>query len=976
VPPIREHEPPHFGKVVVLLLLSPSPLGEEAAEPLLEPLSPQSLNGDMANITYDGKSFLIDGRRVWLVSGAIHYGRVPRDLWRARIRAAKQCGLNCIETPVFWNLHEPTPGGFEFDGERDLRQFVRIIGEEGLFCILRPGPYVGSDWDLGGLPAWLHRDEATPLRQAQPRFLEASARYIGAVMAQVQDLQVTQLTPTWPEGGSAMNLPGHAAGGFASGPLASNPRPILLMQAEHAWLCGNAEQEERYLRQIARYLRENGATVPITNANQLYQQVEGTLDVWSTSWHLGTDLRQLAVVQPQAPRLVSYAPGQSDTWARKHETLDPALHEYRLGQILAAAGQFNLDPFHGGTNFAFNAGCDPYREAGFITTSHDHDAPLSEAGGRGEKYFATKRVSTFASQFHHVLANLEPERPHAAVAATESGHPVSVVHRRGDQGDLVMALKAAEDKTREVQLMLPDGQILPVPMGQDRIAWLLLEANLGGVRLNDTNLRPWALLNKQMLVLFGPGGSEGILTLNDVQLQVQVPNGKKPTVTAHEGLTIVVLNRQQVDATHITEHGITIGCNSLDGEGRPLPLAGWGQMQHVSLDGSIRENRVTAPRKPDAPKLTAWEHAGTGSLIDGSEDVFEPMDSPAALETLDTDFGYGWYKVSIGKSKQGKLMLPQGGDRLHIYQSGKLKTVLGEGPGAQRDPVSLTLSDDVIVLADNLGRRSGGAHLGEPKGMADHLYTVEAVKLNQPKRISERAADPFALTGYVPGHRKGYLPPSESLAWTVKPLNRKPMIVQIDGLPQDAVLLVNDTPFAFYAAGEHGPVRCLLDPKAQDAVTGGQNQIKLSPMKPFEKKVNATKHFSVYQVKETITAKAQWHFAPWQVPNDEAFATPPASLPAQPGWFRATFNLKQTAMPLFLEPRGMSKGQLFLNGYNIGRYFQNTREGKHVGPQNQYYLPELWLRADEPNALTLFDEHGHSPSHVRLVYNPTGPFGR
>ncbi len=91
----------------------------------------------MPSITFDGQSFMVDGRRLWLASGAIHYSRVPRGLWRDRIRAARQAGLNCIETYVFWNVHEPEPGRFVFEGDADLRAFVAMIGEEGMWCILR-----------------------------------------------------------------------------------------------------------------------------------------------------------------------------------------------------------------------------------------------------------------------------------------------------------------------------------------------------------------------------------------------------------------------------------------------------------------------------------------------------------------------------------------------------------------------------------------------------------------------------------------------------------------------------------------------------------------------------------------------------------------------------------------------------------------------------------------------------------------------
>ena len=136
----------------------------------------------MANITYDHQSFSIDGRRIWLISAAIHYPRTPHQLWRKRIRAAKQAGCNCIETYVFWNVHETEPGVFDFAGDRDLRAFIKIVGEEGMFCYLRPGPYICAEWDFGGLPAWLNNIEDIDFRTANSPFLEASARYIGAVM--------------------------------------------------------------------------------------------------------------------------------------------------------------------------------------------------------------------------------------------------------------------------------------------------------------------------------------------------------------------------------------------------------------------------------------------------------------------------------------------------------------------------------------------------------------------------------------------------------------------------------------------------------------------------------------------------------------------------------------------------------------------------------------------------------------------------
>ncbi len=162
--------------------------------------------------------------------------------------------------------------------------------------------------------------------------------------------------------------------------------------------------------------------------------------------------------------------------------------------------------------------------------------------------------------------------------------------------------------------------------------------------------------------------------------------------------------------------------------------------------------------------------------------------------------------------------------------------------------------------------------------------------------------------------------------------------------------------------------------------TGGRNAIKLALFETLERKDQLDRHVTLHQVTQVLTQRGQWAFQPWRTPNADAFAALPAAsnskaLPAQPRWYRTEFNVKEATVPLWLEPRGMTKGQIILNGHNVGRYFVATAEGKAVPPQKLYYLPESWLRADEPNELLLFDEHGRDPRNCRLVYNRMGPYG-
>ena len=126
------------------------------------------------------KDFLLDGKQFAIRSGELHYARIPREYWAHRLRMAKALGLNTVSSYVFWNLHEPQPGQFDFTGNADVAEFCRAAQREGLYVILRPGPYVCGEWDMGGLPWWLLKDPQVRLRTRHPGFLEPARRYLAA----------------------------------------------------------------------------------------------------------------------------------------------------------------------------------------------------------------------------------------------------------------------------------------------------------------------------------------------------------------------------------------------------------------------------------------------------------------------------------------------------------------------------------------------------------------------------------------------------------------------------------------------------------------------------------------------------------------------------------------------------------------------------------------------------------------------------
>ncbi|MEM6505660.1 MAG: beta-galactosidase [Planctomycetota bacterium] len=916
----------------------------------------------MPIVSFDSRSLSIEGRRIWVVGGTIHYARLLREQWHDTLRAAREAGLNTVEAPVVWGQHEQRPGEFDFTGDLDLKAFVQAAAKEGLFCILRLGPYIGGDYDFGGLPAYLHgvadkKNNRVKFREDEPLYLEAVDRYYRAIMEQVGGLQVAQQGPT---GSSAYAYPpGGAAGGYQG----EGGGPLLMVQVEHAW--ESTDPEQLYLNRLVSMLRQHGCVVPLFNANNLWQPVEGTFDTWRGEADLPAMMRQLSVVQPESPPIVShFKTTKRVAWGLDTPApIDSDALAYRIAGLVGVGAQFNLAPFYSGTNLGFGGSGPPRLGEG---------EPLGEAGQRGDTYRAVKRVCTFASQFGSILANSEPISA-TTIALNETDHPVAVLHQQSTQGELVMLLKSGKDKTKQTELMLGSGLTLEVPHAGQRVAWVLLNTSLGGRSVLDyTSLSPWALMDRKLLVVFGPAGSTGQVSIDGEHHTVTVPTGKSPTVIQGDPFHIAVLNQEQIDSAYRSSDGLIIGCNGIDGDGKPKPLKGWGTQFTVGTDGVVTRKRIAAPTTPTAPRLTPWRTLSVRSLVDGSDADYQPIDGPASLGELGQAYGYGWYRFSNKKAVTGKVLPHAGGDRLHLYQQGKLAGLLGTGEGAEHNAKQLKLAGDTVVLADCLGRSSGGPALGtDPKGLPDHLYTVKAIKTGKPVVARQPAGDPFRVVGMAYRQRAGARPMSESLTWSIKPEPRKPVLLEIDGLAQPCVIRVNEAPIGYYTAEPAGQVtRLLLDPAELEAMTGGKNSVGLELLEPLGSGVKIEKHVRFYQTAGTATPKEGWAFAPWTIPthDDAGWRDVPKALPSQPGWFCAAFDIESSDAALYLEPNGMSKGQIVLNGHNVSRYWQQTREGRIVGPQERYLLPAPWLKVDESNSLMLFDEHGRTPDKCKLVY--------
>ena len=327
----------------------------------------QNVPATVHHIAIEGDHFALDGKPLQIISGELHYERIPREYWRDRLQKARAMGLNTISTYVFWNVHEPKPGIYDFSGSRDVAAFIRTAQEEGLYVILRPGPYSCAEWDLGGFPAWLLADPNIVLRSADEKFLVPAERWLQRLGKELAPLQITR-------------------GG-----------PIIAVQVENEY--GSFGDEKIYLKRILGALKKAGlGEVLLYTADGGDELAAGTLPDVHAVVNFGPgeakeEFAKLQKFRPGRPLMSGeYWDGWFDHWGAAHHATDLNQQARELDWILSRGYSINLYMFHGGTSFGFMNGANFDKTYEPDVTSYDYDSPVSESGALTKKYFAFREV--------------------------------------------------------------------------------------------------------------------------------------------------------------------------------------------------------------------------------------------------------------------------------------------------------------------------------------------------------------------------------------------------------------------------------------------------------------------------------------------------------------------------------------------------------------------------------------------------------
>ncbi len=321
----------------------------------------------MGILTYNDKSFLMDGKEYTIISGAMHYFRIPREYWTDRLTKLKECGFNTVETYTAWNLHEKREGQFDFTGMLDIAEYVSIAESLGLNVILRPGPYICSEWEFGGLPAWLLSYHTMGLRCNDPLFIEKVRNYYHALFDQLKGHFSTQ------------------GGG------------IIMVQIENEY--GSYGDDKEYLRAIEDIYRECGVDVTLFTSDGAcwWMLGGGTLPdhlcVANFGSHPVENFRMLDLFRKNQPHMCGeYWCGWFDHWYEEHHVRDAEELAGLFSDMIESGASLNFYMFHGGTNFGFMNGANHGGKYEPTITSYDYNALLSEAGDLTPAYFAVRKI--------------------------------------------------------------------------------------------------------------------------------------------------------------------------------------------------------------------------------------------------------------------------------------------------------------------------------------------------------------------------------------------------------------------------------------------------------------------------------------------------------------------------------------------------------------------------------------------------------
>ena len=938
-----------------------------------------------ASINFDGRGFLIHGKRTFIASGGMEYARIPRALWRDRLLRLKRAGFNCVEIYTFWNFHEPRSGQFDFTGDHDLDAFLKTAKSLGLYAIVRVGPYYCAEWDSGGFPVWLRFVPGLGVREDNPQFMAAVNRFWGKLMPIVAANQINH-------GGS-----------------------VILVQLENEHVQGGGRVlPNSYFTHLRDIALSYGLQVPYFFSG-LHHGADPAGDTpWSSA-------------DRQSPWMTT------EFWSVWYDRYgqtqaDADTYDRRMWKVLAYGGNgLNFYMFHGGTNFG-------YTNDDEDASSYDYGAAIGQAGDLRPTYYRFKRAALFAHSFESILEDSDNATDAYKSAVTDPS--VRVTARKSPSGTILFLDNPGKEAVK-TQVKEADGSLFPangtLTLAPGQIAPIIHDFPLlPGVTLE----RATPLLgvqhsgNMTTLVTYGPPGdpveihfrTAGLITkgnvphlpkygftLNGGRLVVQFVSKAGTTDESDfnvgdQTIRILVMSKEDSDHAWFVGDSVVVGPEyvgdtaTLNGKTTLTTESRTGEPGEGLLYTSAAAYKWLAPdtRKsivyaagpfPEAlyaPTLTAWQ-SRPGDLEAApsySDTDWKASADPLPMGADGDSSAYAWYRSTMSLPKAGAytLKFTDGGDWASVFVNGK-----HAADGTIKQGVPLTLPAGTSRLAVLT------AHYGRPKefGYMGPLNVIDAKGLRGPVTLDNGKEAGAAITTWqlqADAGNNHTVPPTDTtgtgwtngatgpdifngrkgFAWyaaTLPALAGAHHRLHFENVDDNATVFLNGKQVAIHqgwgqpfdapldaAWHENGPNTLAVLVENNDGAGGIQGAVTLQA-------VNAGDEIPITGWKMHGGIAEGKALTGWK-------AGAATSAGGAPAYYRATFQAAPPAPTgphpvLRVTTTGLSRGFVWLNGHNLGRYPEKI-------PINGLYLPEPWLNA-QGNELVIFDEEGHAPTGVKLT---------
>jgi beta-galactosidase len=932
-----------------------------------------------SSISFDGRGFLVHGKRTFILSGGMEYARIPHALWRDRLLRLKRAGFNCVEIYTFWNYHEPRPGQFDFTGDHDLDAFLKTVHSLGLYAIVRVGPYYCAEWDSGGYPVWLRFVPGVRVREDNPQFIAAVDRFWDHLMPIVAANQINH-------GGS-----------------------VILVQLENEDPQGwGRVLPNSYFTHLQHKALSLGLQVPYFFSGLHHGSDPAGDAPWSSAGR-------------QSPWM------STEFWSVWYDRYgqtqaDADTYDRRMWKVLAYGGNgLNFYMFHGGTNFG-------YTNDDEDTASYDYGAAIGQAGDLRPTYYRFKRAALFAQSFASILEDSDNATDAYQSAATNPS--VHVTARKSPAGTILFldnsSANAVKTQVKEADgtlfpangaLTLAPGQIAPIVQDYPLVPGVTLEraTPLLGIQHDGstTTLVAYAApsapnappgdVAELRFRLTAPVTDNHGGTLNGNLLTVQEETTAGSTVQSSfkvggQAIRILTMPTELADRTWFVDNNVIVEPDyvgdmaTVNGKMRVVTesKAGTKPAGMAFVFGTDSKPETTldtvavSSTMPDAPSLSAWQTL-PGDLQAApsySDAAWTASANPLAMGADGDDSAYAWYRATANVPKAGTytLRFTDGGDWASVFVNGQ-----HSASATVKEGVAVTLPagpNQLAVLTAHYGRPKDYNYLGpidtlEAKGLRGPVILDTGKEAKAPItawRLEANADDAHAAppanttgAGWADGtagpdifhNRRGF-------AWyaaTLPRLDGAHHRLHFENVDDNATVFLNGRQVATHqgwgqpfdapldtAWNAAGPNTLAVLVENTDGGGGIQGAVTLQTLSAGDE--IAVTGWKMHGGIAEPTALTEWK------------AGAAASAQGSPAYYRAIFTAAPPAATgphpiLRVTTTGLSRGFVWLNGHNLGRYPEKI-------PVNGLYLPEPWLNTGG-NELVIFDEEGHTPAAVALT---------